>query len=72
MLASGEPIPPVPDPTLLAVARANYRVSCLPLEPWQYDWLVLLPDDPAQAVPADARVAGWLPFAMAQGLVASG
>ncbi|WHU01927.1 DNA-binding domain-containing protein [Sphingomonas sp. NIBR02145] len=71
MLAGGEPIPPRPDPTLLAVARANYRVSCLPLKPWQYDWLVLLPDDPAQAVPADAAVASWLPFAVAQGLVAS-
>jgi len=71
MLASGEPIPPTPDPMLLAVARANYRVACLPLEPWQYDWLALLPDDPAQAVPANARVASWLPFAVAQGLVAA-
>ncbi len=72
MLASGEPIPPTPDPMLLAVARANYRVACLPLEPWQYDWLALLPDDPAQAVPANAQVTAWLPFAMAQGLVVSG
>jgi len=72
MLASGEPVPPRPEPMLLAVARANYRVSCLPLEPWQYDWLALLPGDPAQAVPADARVAAWLPFAVAQGLAAAG
>lgn len=72
MLASGEPIPPTPEPMLLAVARANYRVSCLPLEPWQYDWLALLPDDPAQAIPADPRITAWLPSALAQGLVASG
>lgn len=74
MLATGDPIPPCPEPMLLAVARAHYRVACLPLEPWQYDWLTLLPEDPARAVPLpdDARVSLWLPFAAAHGLAAAG
>lgn len=70
MLASGEPVPPRAQPMLLAVARAHYRVACHPLEPWQFDWLVSLPDDAAHAVEAEPRLAGWLPFAAAHGLVA--
>lgn len=70
MLGSGAPVPPRGEPMLLAVARAHYRVACHPLEPWQYDWLVTLPGDPAEAVPAEPRLAGWLPFAAAHGLVA--
>ncbi|MFS2109845.1 DNA-binding domain-containing protein [Sphingomonas sp. Sphisp140] len=74
MLASGEPVPPRAEPMLLAVARANYRVACLPLEPWHYDWLAVLPEDPAQAMPlpGDERIASWLPFATAHGLVVGG
>jgi hypothetical protein len=71
MLASGEAVPPRGEAMLLAVARADYRVACHPLEPWQYDWLMLLPGDPAQAVPEEPRLAGWLPFAAAHGLVAA-
>lgn len=71
MLASGEPVPPRPEAMLLAVARADYRVSCFPLEPWQFDWLVGLAEDPAQAVPEEPRLAGWLPFAAAHGLAAA-
>jgi hypothetical protein len=70
MLASGEPVPPHPSLSLLAVARAHYRVACHPLEPWQFDWLSTLPEDPAQAIPGEPRLAGWLPFAAAHGLVA--
>ncbi|MEP9358563.1 DNA-binding domain-containing protein [Sphingomonas sp. KR3-1] len=71
MLASGAPLPPRGEAMLLAVARAGYRVACHPLEPWHYDWLVMLPDDPARAVPHEPRIAGWLPFAAANGLVAA-
>lgn len=71
MLATGDPVPPRSEAMLLAVARAHYRVSCHPLEPWQYDWLAVLPGDPAQAVPVEPRLAGWLPFAAAHGLVAA-
>ncbi|NYT41247.1 putative DNA-binding domain-containing protein [Sphingomonas sp. R-74633] len=70
MLATGEPVPPRSEAMLLAVARAHYRVACYPLEPWQFDWLSTLPGDPAQAVAGEARLAGWLPFAAAHGLVA--
>ncbi|MDG2533287.1 DNA-binding domain-containing protein [Sphingomonas sp. HITSZ_GF] len=70
MLAGGDPIPPRPEAMLLAVARAHYRVTCHPLEPWQFDWLVALPGDPAHAVPAEPRLAGWLPFAAAHGIIA--
>jgi len=70
MLASGEPVPPRSEAMLLAVARAHYRVQCFPLEPWQFDWLVTLPEDPAQAIEGEPRLAGWLPFAAAHGLVA--
>jgi hypothetical protein len=70
MLASGDPIPPRGEAMLLAVARAHYRVACHPLEPWQFDWLVALPEDPAEAIPGEPRLAGWLPFAAAHGLVA--
>jgi hypothetical protein len=69
MLAGGEPVPPRSELSLLAVARAHYRVQCFPLEPWQFDWLTMLPDDPAQAVPEEPRLAGWLPFAAMHGLV---
>jgi len=73
MLASGEPEPPRAAPMLLAVTRANYRVACLPLEPWQYDWLAVLPEDRAQAasLPDDGRIALWLPYAAAHGLAAA-
>jgi len=68
-LAAGveeEPPPlPQPVPSLLAVARAHYRVECHPLEPWQYDWLVDLPGRTG----GDARIAAWLPRAIGQGLV---
>ena len=74
MLASGEPVPPRRGPMLLAVVRANYRVACLPLEPWQYDWLAVLPEERARAIPLpdDARISLWLPFAAAHGLAAAG
>jgi len=72
MLASGDPVPPRAELSLLAVARAQYRVACHPLEPWQFDWLTLLPEDPAQAVPEEPRLAGWLPFAAMHGLAAAG
>jgi len=62
---AGAPPLPQPVPSLLAVARAHYRVACHPLEPWQYDWLARLPG----CVGSDARVAAWLPRAIGQGLV---
>jgi len=71
MLTSGEPVPPDPDAMLLAVARAQYRVSCHSLEPWQFDWLIGLPGDPERAVPDEPRLAGWLPFASQHGLIAA-
>lgn len=70
MLASGDPVPPQAELSLLAVARAHYRVTCHSLEPWQFDWLSMLPSDPGGAVPGEPRLAGWLPFAAAHGLVA--
>ncbi len=68
--------PPLPllQPAWLAVARTHYRVECHALEEWQHDWLAQLPEDAARAVPlphGDARVASWLPVAVAQGLVAA-
>ncbi|WP_404334600.1 putative DNA-binding domain-containing protein [Sphingomonas sp. MMS12-HWE2-04] len=63
--ARDPPALPVPRPSLLAVARAEYRVACHPLEPLHYDWLSGLAD----GAPADPRLAAWLPFARAQGIV---
>jgi hypothetical protein len=67
------PVLPRPERSLLAVARAHYRVDCHRLEDWQHDWLAGLPDTPAEAyaAPDDPRLTAWLPFAAAHGLAAS-
>jgi len=72
-LASKESPPlPAPTPSLLAIARAQYRVETHKLTPWQYDWLASLPATRAEAAPAgDARLAAWLPFATRHGLAAA-
>lgn len=66
------PVLPVAAPSLLAVARAHYRIECHPLADWQYAWLSGLPGEisGARPAPADARLDAWLPFAIASGLVA--
>jgi hypothetical protein len=63
---------PVPAKTLLAVARANYRVDCHRLEPWQHAWLKALPAscEPVPLAAVDPRVAAWLSGAVRCGLVA--
>lgn len=62
---------PVPVPSLLAVARTDYRLACHKLERWQYDWLASLPEDsPGAPPPIDPRLADWLPTAIRLGLVA--
>lgn len=62
------PAPPVARPSLLAVARADYAIECHALEPIQYDWLTGL----GEGGPADPRLAYWLPFARAHGMVTAG
>jgi hypothetical protein len=64
--AGSAPALPLPHPSLLAVARRDYRVDCHTLEPAQHDWLAGLP---AEGGPADPRLAAWLPRAIAAGLV---
>lgn len=67
------PVLPLAQPGFVAVARANYRVEAHPIEAWQHEWLAGLPDDAnaARWVPhGDARLAGWLPFAISRGLAA--
>lgn len=63
--AGQAPVPPAWTPSLVAVARANWRVDCHRLEAWQYDWLVRLPEPGP-----DPRLAGWIGIAVAQGIVA--
>ena len=58
-----EPGLPAFTPSLLAVSRVHYRLEVHRLEPWQFDWLLALPEPSA-----DPRIAGWLPFALAHGL----
>ena len=70
--ARGE-APPLPnaDPTHLAVSRVQYHVECLPLEPWQHDWLAGLPTDArgtSPEMPQDPRLAPWLATAISHGL----
>lgn len=66
------PVPQV-TPSLLAVARAGYRVDCHHLEQWQYDWLMALADEharePAPIPDRDPRLGSWLPEALQRGLV---
>ncbi|MES2441241.1 MAG: DNA-binding domain-containing protein [Pseudomonadota bacterium] len=57
------PVLPAFTPSLVAVARVHYRLAVHAIEAWQYDWLAGLP-----APSADPRIAGWLPFAVGQGL----
>jgi hypothetical protein len=62
---------PTAAPSLLAVARTDYRIGCHRLERWQYEWLASLPEDPPGAPPPDdPRLAQWLPTAVRLGLVA--
>jgi hypothetical protein len=59
-------------PSLLAVARTDYRLACHSLERWQYDWLASLPQDPPGApAPDDPGLAAWLPTALRLGLAAA-
>lgn len=60
-----EPGLPAFTPSLVAVSRVQYRLEVHRLEPWQFDWLLALPEPSA-----DPRVASWLPFALGHGLVA--
>lgn len=72
LAAPEDPPLPLAQPSWLAVARTHYRVETHALEDWQHDWLARLPGDAARAVPlphGDARLAGWLPVAIARGLV---
>lgn len=66
--------PPLPafQPWQVAAARTHYRVDFLTLEGWQYDWLSSLPAEAAEAAllpHGDARLASWIPVAIARGLV---
>lgn len=71
--APGTPLPlPDPAPSLLAVARVGYRVSCHRLQRSHYDWLAGLPAidaGPAADPPGDPQLVAWLPQAEALGLV---
>jgi len=68
----GPPPWPRPVPSRLAVARADYRVACHPLEDWQYALIEALPGAPSDArVPGDAAEAEWLARAARSGIAAA-
>jgi hypothetical protein len=82
--AGEHPVPPPPEPTLVAVARRRYAVRVHALEPWAFAWLEALASDgdvnAATRTAADAcdvgtgeilaRLLLWLPTAAEAGLVA--
>jgi hypothetical protein len=72
--------PPIPEPceTLVAVARARYRVQVHPLEPWAFAWLEALAAHDGDVHAATsvsghrtilARLLPWLPMAANAGFV---
>jgi hypothetical protein len=70
----GEEAPawPRPVPSLLAVARTDYRAGFHALEPRQFEWLAALPEEgPGAPPPDDPSLAAWLPTALRLGLVAA-
>jgi hypothetical protein len=70
--SEGPPAWPRPEPSLLAVARLDYRIACRRLEGWQYDLLAALPGEGAPAAPPeDPRGAQWLAEAVRLGLAAA-
>jgi hypothetical protein len=65
------PVLPVAAQSHFAVSRAQYRVECRRLEPWQYDWLAALPCEEGESIPEanpDPRLTYWLAFAVDHGL----
>lgn len=67
----GPPAWPRPEPSRLAVARADYRVCHHRLTGWQHDLLAALPEgDGGAPPPADPAQAQWLAGAVRLGLAA--
>jgi Putative DNA-binding domain len=70
--SEGHPAWPRPEPSLLGVARLDYRVACHRLEGWQYDLLAALPEAGAPAPPPEeSRDVQWLAEAARLGLAAA-